>query len=187
MPNYRRNFLEGGTYFFTLTTHHRRRFLVDEPAPRILGDVIRACQARWAFHADAIVLLPDHLHLVITLPHGDDRYPTRLGWIKKEFSKRWIAGGGDQAAQSEGRVNDSRVGVWQSRYWEHTVRSEQDMERIMDYVHYNPVKHGLASRPADWPWSSIHRYVKSGVLPIEWGSTFAPPAHFEPIAGFVGE
>ena len=100
---------------------------------------------------------------------NDDTYPARLGWIKKEFTKGWLARGGQQQTITAAQSEEGRCGVWQPRYWEHTIRDDDDYERHFDYIHYNAVKHGLVSRVRDWPYSSFHRWVKEGVYPPNWG------------------
>jgi putative transposase len=137
--------------------------------------VLTACRQRWPFRIEAMVLLPDHLHANWSLPRGDTNYPTRWAWIKKEFTKTWLAGGGREHPTSASRRENRRRGVWQRRYWEHTVQDDLDFERHCDYIHYNPVKHGLVACPADWPYSSFHRFVKRGAYPPHWGRSDLPP------------
>jgi putative transposase len=168
MPKWRRAHVPGGSFFFTLVTDCRARFLTGIPARPILGSIIRRCQMKWPFTINAFVLLPDHLHTIWSLPPGDDRYSTRWGWIKKEFTKSWLALGGCEQEQTEGRKRDRRRGVWQPKFWEHTLEDEEDFERHFDYVHYNPVKHGYVRCPREWPWSSFHRWVQQGVYPEHW-------------------
>lgn len=114
---------------------------------------------------DAVVILPDHLHCVWTLPPNDADYA--LGWreIKSQFSRRVPVG----ERRSMGRLNKGERGIWQRRYWEHTLRDDRDVERHVDYIHYNPVKHGHVSRVSEWPYSSFHRFVRKGVYPADWG------------------
>jgi putative transposase len=169
MPNFRRYFVPGATYFFTVVTYNRAAFLCADVAREVLRIVMRECRAQWPFEMPAVVLLPDHWHALWSLPTNDDRYPGRLGWIKKEFSKRWLARGGEQQNVTVAQGKEHRRGVWQPRYWEHTIRDEKDFERHFDYIHYNPVKHGLVSRVRGWPYSSFHRWVKEGVYPPNWG------------------
>ncbi len=147
MADYRRWHVPGGTYFFTLVTYRRSRFLTTPFARTILGEILRESRSRWPFQTLATVLLPDHLHAIWALPPGDDRYSTRWGWVKKEFTKRWLAGGGMERSVSRARETRRRRGVWQPRFWEHTLRDEQDLERHFDHIHYNPVKHGLVVSP----------------------------------------
>src|SRR4051794_35084093 len=169
MPNFRRNYVPGGTYFYTLVTDQRAPFLCEERARRLLRGIIKECRARWPFRIDAIVLLPEHLHAMFTLPVGDDRYSRRWAWMKKEFTGRWLDVGGAEQPISEGRRRDGRRGVLQPKYWEHTIRDEDDHERHFDYIHFNPVRHGLVRCPRDWPYSSFRRYVRMGVYPEDWG------------------
>jgi putative transposase len=141
MPEYRRNFVPGGAYFFTLVTEGRAKILVEPIARVILREALSDCKRRWPFEVDAIVLLPEHLHAIWFLPPGDDNYPRRWGFIKKEFSKRWVARGGHEQSVSGSRAARRSRGVWQPRYWEHTIRDDDDLGRHRDYIHYNPVKH----------------------------------------------
>ena len=188
MPNWRRAHVPGGSYFFTVVTDRRARFLTDAPARPLLGSLIRRCQLKWPFTINALVLLPDHLHAIWSLPPGDDEYSKRWGWIKKEFTKNWLALGGKELRQTAGRRRDRRRGVWQPKFWEHTLETDDDFERHFDYVHYNPVKHGFVKCPRDWPWSSFHRWVQAGVYPDHWAcwDKFGP-LDFGDIEGTVGE
>lgn len=176
MPNLRRAFIRGGTFFFTLVTNRRAHLFAQARAKRLLGTTFRRCQEKWPFTFNALVLLPDHLHAIWSLPPGDDEYPKRWGWIKKEFTKEWLSVGGMEESISAARQEERRRGVWQPRYWqprywEHTLEDEDDFERHFDYVHYNPVKHGYAKCPRDWPESSFHRWVAAGVYPEHWACT----------------
>ena len=187
MPHYRRFFIPGATYFFTLVTDHRRPFLCGKPAREILGCVMRECQQRWPFAIDGIVLLPDHLHCIWTMPPEDTAYPRRWGWIKKEFTKAWLDQGGLESSISAGRKREHRRGVWQPRFWEHLIRDDHDSERHLDYIHYNPVKHGLVLEPRQWPWSSFRRWVEFGQYAEHWGCAPDPRLSFDDIADTVGE
>ena len=169
MPNYRRAKVPGGCYFFTVVTHDRAPILRDKAALNTLGDCFRESQQQTPFDVNAIVVLPDHLHAIWTLPRGDDDYSARWGWIKKEFTKRWLAAGGTERAVSAARHSEGRRGVWQPRFNEHTIEDEDDFERHFDYVHYNPVKHGLVRCPHEWRPTSFHRWVRAGVYDREWG------------------
>jgi putative transposase len=180
MPDYRRWFIAGGSFFFTVVVDGRRRLFDDRNAVQLLGHVIRECEARWPLTVNAIVLLPDHLHAIWTLPAGDAAYPKRWGWIKKEFTTRWLDAGGRDQFVSNARRCERRHGIWQPRYWEHTLRDEHDFERHFDYIHWNPVKHRHVRCPQEWPHSSFHRYVECGVYEREWGCfSSPPPASFE--------
>jgi putative transposase len=127
------------------------------------------------------VLLPDHLHAIWTLPHADADFPRRWAYIKKEFSKSWLAAGGFENEVSHSKQHDRRRGVWQRRYWEHSLRDETDFEQHCDYIHYNPVRHGLAVCPRDWPFSSFHRFVRAGDYDSDWGCAARPAPDFSMI------
>jgi putative transposase len=170
MPRYRRCFVPGGTYFFTVVTHRRRSFLTDDMARAALRQALREVRARHPVAIDAIVLLPDHLHAVWTLPLDDDRYPLRWRQIKSRFTREYLERGGVEGAVSVSRSIKGERGVLQRRFFEHTVRDEADLKRCIDYVHINPLKHGLVKRVVDWPWSSFHRYVALGEYSADWGS-----------------
>jgi putative transposase len=163
MVRYRRNFIPGGSYFFTLT-------LVDRPSSVLIEhiDALRAAFRRaWRerpFAIDAVAVLPDHLHAVLTLPPGDADYSGRWRLIKTLFSNRII-----EACGTVKRHGNKELALWQRRFWEHTIRDDGDFARHVDYIHFNPVKHGLVARVRDWPHSSFHRYVRHGLLPEDWG------------------
>jgi len=183
MSEYLRAYVPGGTFFFTVVTE-RRAALFSRPTARcLLGSVLRRCLLRWPARVAAIVLLPDHLHTIWTLPGGDANFSARWGWIKKEFTKDWLALGGREQPRPGSRRRERRRGVWQRRFWEHTIRDEQDWEAHFHYIHYNPVKHGVANSPREWQWSSFHRWVRVGVYPPDWAS------HQEttPLPGDAGE
>jgi putative transposase len=168
MSSYMRNFVPGGTYFFTVVTAGRAPVFADESARRILGSVSRECLRRKPVNVLATVLLPDHFHCLWALPISDSTYSERLRWIKREFTRQWLATGGME--QSHTVSDQRRRGVWQRRFWEHTIRDEADLENHFDYIHYNPVKHGYVSSPRDWPWSTFHRWVCAGHYAADWGA-----------------
>lgn len=169
MPNYRRFKVAGGTYFFTVVTLHRLRFLKSPEARAALREAFEKVRERHPFGIDAIVLLPDHLHCVWTMPRGDHDYSNRWSRIKAQFTKRYLALGGVEGGVSTSRVIRGERGVWQRRFYEHSVRDEVDLKRCIDYIHINPVKHKLTTRVRDWPWSSFHRYVQAGEYDAAWG------------------
>jgi putative transposase len=168
MSWYRRSYVPGGTSFFTVATYRRREMLVDPLARRCLRDSFETIKRKWPFEIVAIVLLPDHLHAVWTLPTDDDKYSLRWRRIKEEFTREFLAAGGAEAPQTASRIRHAYRGVWQKRFWEHTCRDEDDLKRCVDYVHWNAKKHGLAESVVDWPWSSFHRFVKLGEYPSDW-------------------
>jgi putative transposase len=180
MPQWHRVFQPGGTYAFTLVTAGRAPILTTSRARVILRRQIQACRAQWPFEIIAIVLMPDHLHTLWRLPPDDAAYPARIGWIKKEFTKAWLAEGGPERSRTAAAIKDRRRGVFQRRYWEHAIRSQTDLEHHLAYIHYNPVKHGLVHNATDWPWSSLHRYMSAGIYPPDWGRSepdFTPIPH----------
>ena len=168
MPNYRRAFRPGGTFFFTLVTYRRARFLCDEPARVLLRGAMEQCRAECPFTLDAMVLLPDHLHAMWTLPEGDTDFSSRWGRIKKSFTQAWVTAGGWEGAISESRGRNRRRGVWQRRFWEHTIRDERDYERHLNYIHFNPIKHNHVTCAHAWKWSSFHRLVKENLYEPHW-------------------
>lgn len=178
MPDYRRYFAPGGTYFFTVVTAGRQPWFRDAAARALLGAAIRRTRAESPFETLAIVLLPEHLHAIWTLPPGDDGYPDRWKAIKARFTSTWLASGGGETEVSRGYQVQRRRGVWQARFIEHVIRDEQDLHAHADYLHYNPVKHALVVCPKDWPWSSFHRFVKLGEYEPDWGCRHCPPPEF---------
>ncbi len=175
VPDYRRYYVPGGTDFFTSVTHQRRPILTTELGRRCLREAISVVQNQHPFKLVAVVLIPNHWHTIWTLPRGDDRYSLRWGRIKEEFTRRWLAAGGGERFQSLSRWKHRMRGVWQKRFWEHTVRDEDDLIRCADYIHWNPRKHNLVRRTRDWPWSSFHRHVALGEYDIRWGATDPTP------------
>ena len=170
MPTYRRWRVAGGTYFFTLTTAGRRKILTTERARLLLRSSINRQRAKRPFQVIAFVLLPDHLHTVWQLPAGDDDYSTRWSGIKEDFTRHYLQTGGAEAWTSASRRQKRERGVWQRRFWEHTCRDEDDLKRLVDYIHWNPCKHRLVTRIRDYPWSSFHRFVREGEYDEDWGS-----------------
>jgi putative transposase len=171
MSDYRRYFVPGGTFFFTLVTERRSSLFANDTARKLLGSVMRRCFARYPVETVAIALLPDHLHAIWTLPSGDQAYSARWRWIKREFTREWLAGGGEETAIANPRRKERRRGVWQRRFWEHTIRDEDDLESHFGYIHFNPVKHGYVKSLREWPWSSFHRWVRDGHYHPDWGGT----------------
>ena len=169
MPDFRRYHVAGGTFFFTVITARRARLFGDEEACRWLGECFREERQARPFRVEAIVLLPDHLHAIWTLPRGDSDYSTRWSAIKSAFTRRWLRAEGAEQAVPRGHRREGRRGVWQARFIEHTIRDEDDFIHHVEYIHYNPVKHGLVRCPRDWSWSSFHRHAKLGFYPIDWG------------------
>lgn len=168
MPNYRRARFAGGMYFFTVVTARRRAVLVGHSARRLLRQSISECRQRWPFTIVAMVLLPDHLHTIWTLPAGDADYSKRWSYIKRTFSQSWVAIGERQTRPSVSQLRHRRLGVWQRRFWEHSIRDEDDLTAHLDYIHFNPVKHGLVQCPHLWPHSTFHRFAARGSYQQDW-------------------
>jgi putative transposase len=164
MTNYRRNFLAGGTYFFTANLMDRDRWLLTDNIG-LLRAAFRYVRKRHPFKTDAMVVLPDHMHVLWTLPPGDTDFPKRWGLIKSTFSRSLPT----TEPVSASRLRKGERGIWQRRYWEHTIRDERDFSHHADYIHFNPVKHGYVGRAADWPYSSFRRMVRLGLYPQDWG------------------
>jgi len=164
MRRYIRHRVPGGTYFFTVNLAHRsgNRLLIEHIAA-LREAYRRTCMER-PFVTIAAVVLPEHLHVVWRLPEGDDDYSTRWRLLKGRFSHFIHA----RDASNRSRLHKEEREIWQRRYWEHTIRGNVDLARRIDYVHYNPVKHGWCKAPTDWPFSSVHRHVRQGLLPGDW-------------------
>ncbi|MGJ4945386.1 REP-associated tyrosine transposase [Bradyrhizobium sp. HKCCYLS1011] len=163
MVRYRRNFVPGGTFFFTVTLFDRNsRILVDQI--EVLRESFRITRNERPFAIDAIAILPEHLHVLMTLPPGDADFSGRWRRIKGQFSSVLL-----RAGLSIPRRNNGDLALWQNRFWEHTIRDDDHFARHVDYIHFNPVKHGLVTRVHDWPYSSFRRYVREGLLPEDWG------------------
>ena len=158
--------MPGGTFFFTVTTLDRRRGVLTKNIA-VLRDVFAQEKKRRPFTIDAIVVLPDHLHCLWTLPPGDSDFSSRWREIKARFSARVASG---ESLSTRRRIKGER-GIWQRRFWEHVIRDERDFERCADYIHWNPVKHGRAQHPLDWPHSSLHRYVERGLYTRDWAAS----------------
>jgi putative transposase len=168
MPDYRRNRVSGGTYFFTANLADRTSDLLVTHID-VLRMAVRTTREKAPFHIDAWVILPDHMHCIWTLPQCDDDYPGRWRALKKAFTKLIPPG----EYRSATRVRRTERGIWQRRFWEHTIRDERDYAAHMDYVHFNPVKHGLSTSVAGWPYSTFHRCLAIGLYPADWAGGHA--------------
>jgi len=164
MPNYRRAFIPGGTWFFTVNLLERKNndLLIREID--LLRETVRVVRKRHPFKIDAWVVLPEHMHAVWTLPPSDANFSKRWRLIKSAFSRVLPK----TEFRSNVRKSAGERGIWQRHFWEHCICDDEDFVRHIDYVHVNPVKHGLVSRVADWPYSSFHRYVDNGIYTVDW-------------------
>ena len=166
MVRYRRNLAAGGTFFLTAALADRRSSaLIDQIAALRLA--VTQTRKQRPFVLEAIVVLPDHLHIMLTLPQDDADFSTRLSLIKRRFTAAVL-----KAGIAAKRHPSGEIALWQRRFWEHTIRNEKDFERHVDYIHFNPVKHQLVTTVRDWPYSSFHRYVRLGLLPQDWAGDF---------------
>jgi len=162
--HYRRDRTAGASYFFTVITWQRTPWFADPDYVARLRQAFREVMAAHPFHIDAIVILPEHLHCLWTLPSGDDNYPLRWNRIKGAFTRAL-----PESAKYPRAGQRREQAVWQRRYWEHRIRDDNDFTRHCDYIHWNPVKHGLVEHAADWPHSSFGRFVDAGVYSRDWG------------------
>ncbi len=163
MTAYRRNIVPGGTYFFTANVANRRVGILTDNI-ELLRASFRYVRGSRPFEIDAIVVLPDHMHTIWTLPPGDADFAIRWRLIKAAFSR----GMRPTESVSPSRLRKRERGIWQRRYWEHTIRDEADFMRHVDYIHFNPVKHGYVADVEQWPFSSFHRMVRLGLYPRNW-------------------
>jgi putative transposase len=164
MARYRRVKLAGGTFFFTVTVAERSSDLLVRYVD-LLRRAYGSIHKRYPFKTIAICVLPDHLHAIWSLPSDDGDFPLRWNLIKSGFSRDLSSADW----RSRSKISKREKGIWQRRYWEHAIRDDADLARHVDYIHFNPVKHGLVSRVCDWPHSSFHQYVVRGTLPMDWG------------------
>jgi len=165
---YRRAFVPAGSYFFTVVTEHRRRLFADSVNVMLLRQAIRSVMYKRPFTVDAIVILPDHIHCVWSLPLGDADFATRWRLIKTWFTKHLLLQ--EDIRPNKARMKKCQQAIWQHRFWEHLLRDAADFKSHIDYIHYNPVKHGYVSKPVEWPYTSLRRYVEQGVLSADWGA-----------------
>lgn len=168
MANYQRAAFPGGYYFFTVVTYDRRPLFDEALARSCLHTAWATAKAQMPFEDVALCLLPNHLHSVWKLPEGDADFSLRWARIKAGFSHHYLEAGGIESKQSLSRQRKRERDIWQRRFWEHQIKDERDLQRHIDYTHYNPVKHGLVERVEDWPWSSYHRYAKEMSYPKEY-------------------
>ena len=181
MSNYRRPMVKGGTFFFTVVSYRRRPILTLPLARRALHDALALTRRERPFDIVAMVLLPDHLHAVWTLPEGDADFSVRWKLVKTRVTRALADHDMAPCGTTPSRRHRQERDVWQRRFWDHAIRDDEDFRRHVDYIHWNPVKHALVSRVRDWRYSTFHRYVRQGVYPEDWGFT-EPPS----IAGFEG-
>lgn len=183
MATCRRSTTPGAMYFFTLNTYRRQRVLTERPIYAALKQSIRTVKEIHPFTIEAFVLLPDHLHCIWTLPKHDAGYGVRWNMIKREVSlnTRDII----TMPLTPSRQKRGELGLWQRRFWEHQIRDDRDFEKHVNYIHWNPVKHGYVKQASDWPYSSFHRFVERGVYTVDWACV--PDVYNQSEEGGFGE
>jgi len=162
--HYRRVKAKGASYFFTVNLAQRNKSILIDNID-LLRQVFKRVQKRHPFKIEAIVILPEHLHTIWTLPEGDNDYPTRWMLIKSAFPRQLPK----TESRNKSRLKKAERGIWQRRYWEHLIRNDKDFSTHMNYIHFNPVKHGHVKCAVDWPYSSIHQCIEKSVLESNWG------------------
>ena len=170
MPNYRRYHSRSNCHFFTLVSYQRKPFFIQPEFRTIFHNSIKQIQQKHPFEIDAMVLLPDHLHCILTFPDNDTDYSRRWSMIKRFVTQSFT---NDEntvgcAMRNNSRIKRGESNIWQRRFWEHEIRDQQDHEKHLDYCYRNPVKHGLVQQVRDWPYSTFHRDVKNGLYPLNW-------------------
>lgn len=170
---YRRSIEAGASYFFTLVTCERVSIFSNPVNCQRWTDAILKVQSKWPFEVEGEVILPDHLHMIWRLPENDTDYATRIRLVKTAVTKS-IGFNSNDEALTYSRALKGEKEVWQRRYWEHLIRDERDFQVHLDYIHFNPVKHGLVSRPRDWPHSTFNSWVARGTYTDNWGADEMP-------------
>lgn len=161
---YRRANIAGAMYFFTVNLADRKSALLTEQI-EVLRNALRKIRLSHPFEILAMVVMPDHLHAIWELPQGDADFPLRWSLIKAAFSREMPK----TELIDQSRKSKRERGIWQRRYWEHQIRDDQDLQQHVDYIHFNPVKHGYVMKASDWPYSSIHREIDRGNVTEDWG------------------
>ena len=172
---YRRVFQAGASYFFTLVTHERAPIFRETAAIDLYRRAVEKVRCDWPFAVEAEVVLPDHIHMLWTLPDGDANYPRRVRLVKATFTRFFLGRHQQVGARSESRIAKREQSVWQRRYWEHLIKDDRDFQAHLDYIHINPVKHGLVAAARDWPHSTFLTWVERGAYEPWWGSNEMPP------------
>ncbi len=169
MPEYRRVLIPGGTYFFTVVTYERKNLLIDQKERDLLRTIWNGVRSRHPFEIIAYCILPNHFHMIMTLPERDSNFSMRIREIKRLFSMQYP--GEKSNTLSVSRLKRKESSVWQRRFWEHAIWDEDDLKHHVEYIHFNPVKHGLVDQVCDWTSSSFHLYVNNGLYEPGWGES----------------
>jgi putative transposase len=165
---YHRAKTPGATYFFTVVTYQRQHLFHSREMVNLLRAAFHSVKTEHPFAIDAIVILPDHIHCIWTLPKGDANFSLRWQRIKSKFSR--LCPESYNQERSASRLSKGEQAIWQRRFWEHQIRDEVDFTRHVDYIHYNPMKHHLVKKPRDWQYSSFHTYVRNEIYSEDWGA-----------------
>lgn len=168
MPEYRRPFAPGGTFFFTVVTHNRRPILCSELARPLLRSAVATTRHERPFNLLATTLFDDHLHMIWELPQGDADFSVRWAAIKARFTRAFLQAGGDELPVTTDRSRHGGRGVWQPRFYDHLIRDDDDLTRHLDYIHYNPVKHGKVACPHAYTHSSFAKWVDRNMYEPDW-------------------
>lgn len=171
MPDYKRVYVEGGTYFFTVNTIKRKTILTRPESRYLLKTAWQEIKKIHPFEDVALCLMPDHIHCIWKLPENDSNFSVRWNGIKGLFSKKYKKTDSYSHDSDRIRKNKQEASVWQRRFWEHLIRDDDDLQRHIDYIHYNPVKHGYVAKATDWEYSTIHRYIHDGIVEPDWGNS----------------
>ncbi len=185
MPNYIRDRTPGGTWFFTVVTYQRRNVLCDAPIREALRVAIKQIQVKYPFQIKAWVLMPDHFHCVWTLPPGDSNYSLRIGLLKRAVTLKCKSQNYERDKRSLSRQKHRESTLWQRRFWEHKIRNEKDLRHHVDYIHYNPVKHGHCQNPTDWPYSTVHNFISKRIYPVGWATPLPTVLNAKSLPGEV--
>jgi putative transposase len=169
MSNYLRDKTPGGMYFFTLVTYNRQPIFLIERNIRLFKKSLSEVKMTKSFKIVALVILPDHIHMILALPENDYDYSKRISLIKKSFGKDYGKYSPKSIALPKSAIKRNERGIWQRRFWEHKIRDDRDYLAHINYIHLNPVKHGLVDDIANWKWSTYFTFLKSGFYEKNWG------------------
>ena len=169
MSEYRRAYIPGGTFFFTAVTYNRTPLFSQPKNVTLLRQAVATVKSQMPFKFLGAVILPDHFHFIWSLPPNDTNYSKRLGQIKILFTRSLRGERSLPHNVSKSRHKRRESDVWHRRFWEHAILDEEDFAKHLEYIHYNPVKHGLVSCPHFWPYSSFSLWVQKGVYTDDWG------------------
>ncbi len=183
MPDYRRVYQPGGTYFFTTVTNHRIPIFADSRANDLLMNVFHDVARKYPFETIAYCILPDHIHTIWTLPEDTADFSIRWSAIKAIFSMRYQERMGKIIPNNPSKTSKRESGIWQRRFWEHLIRNQNDLNTHIDYIHFNPIKHRLVTKLVDWKWSSFQQFVKDGYYEECWADEEIPP-HLKHLGGW---